>query len=242
MTLAFAVLCKAPRAGAAKTRLAAEIGDGRAALLAAAFIQDVAESAAAAAAASSATPYLFFTPAGAEAMIRPLLPPSFHMLPQAEGDLGFRMQNAIAALLARGHEAVILIGADFPTLPRQILLQAARSMMRPGDRSVIGPAEDGGYYLIGLKAPHASLFEDIPWSTPLVLKITLERARRIGLAPTMLPLWYDVDNGAALDRLRAELNGEAPVPAGLEAAPAAATRSVIALCWPEILPAQQPLT
>ncbi len=239
MTLAFAMLCKAPRAGAVKTRLAAEIGRSRAALLAAAFIQDVAASIDAVAAASSAVPYLFFTPEDAEAIISPLVPPSFKMLPQAEGDLGFRMYNAIAGLLARGHDAVILTGADFPTLPRQILQEAARAINKPEERVVIGPAEDGGYYLIGLRHARLSLFEGIPWSTPKVLQATLERSQRIGLPLYTLPRWYDVDDGPSFARLRAELHSQSSVFGGdgLKAALAPATRSVISTCWPEISPA-----
>ena len=73
---------------------------------------------------------------------------------------------------------------------------------------VLGPAEDGGYYLIGLKRAHPRLFEEIAWSTPLVFAQTVERAREIGLEPVVLPPWYDVDDVASLHRLHRELLGE----------------------------------
>jgi uncharacterized protein len=78
-------------------------------------------------------------------------------------------------------------------------------LLLPGDRVVLGPAEDGGYYLIGLKRLHADLFDGIAWSTPLVFAQTLERARDLGLEPIVLPTWYDVDDIASLHRLDGEL-------------------------------------
>ena len=72
---------------------------------------------------------------------------------------------------------------------------------------MLGPAEDGGYYCIGLKSPHARLFEDIAWSTEQVLAQTLERAHEIGLDTVVLPMWYDVDDLASLRRLTEELIG-----------------------------------
>ena len=78
----------------------------------------------------------------------------------------------------------------------------------PGDRVVLGPAEDGGYYLIGLKRAHARLFENIAWSTPAVFAQTVDRARELGLEPAVLPSWYDVDDPDSLRRLDAELSGE----------------------------------
>ena len=98
-----------------------------------------------------------------------------------------------------------LINSDSPTLPPAVLRDAVKALHAPGDRIVLGPADDGGYYLIGLKQAHRRLFQDIAWSTPTVLASTLERAREIGLECTMLPSWYDVDDADSLHRLCQEL-------------------------------------
>jgi hypothetical protein len=98
-----------------------------------------------------------------------------------------------------------LINSDSPTLPPAVLQAAIEALRAPGDRIVLGPADDGGYYLIGLKHAHRRLFQDIAWSTPTVLASTLDRAREIGLESTLLPSWYDVDDSASLRRLCQEL-------------------------------------
>jgi hypothetical protein len=77
--------------------------------------------------------------------------------------------------------------------------------MAPDVDVVLGPTEDGGYYLIGMRVPAPALFESMPWSTPAVLGRTLERAQRLGLRVACLPTWFDVDTGADLERLRVEL-------------------------------------
>jgi len=94
---------------------------------------------------------------------------------------------------------------------------------------VLGPAIDGGYTLIGLSRPHARVFADIPWSTPDVYRLTVERADEIGVPVVTVPLWYDVDDRATLRLLEAELSGERPSFAdpGLRGAPAPATRRFI---------------
>src|SRR5262249_26295668 len=94
-----------------------------------------------------------------------------------------------------------LINSDSPTLPPTILSTAIEALSPAGDRVVLGAAEDGGYYLIGLKAAHENLFDRIAWSTAEVLAHTLERARELSLEVVMLPTWYDVDDAATLARL-----------------------------------------
>ena len=109
------------------------------------------------------------------------------------------------ALLDAGHEAVCLLNSDSPTLPAAYLVAAATALAAPGDRAVLGPSIDGGYYLLGLKRPHRRLFEDIDWSTERVAEQTLARAREIGVAVHQLPSWYDVDDLGALRVLAGEL-------------------------------------
>ena len=199
-----AVMAKAPRVGEAKTRLVPPLSPEEAAALSACFIRDAAENIAAAAqqAADRGLYRLWPPDAGPEL---PTLAAGTQLLPSRRGGLGASLYDAAADLLAAGYGSVCLINSDSPTLPTAVLVDAVRALAAPGDRLVLGPAEDGGYYLIGLKRAHHSLFENIAWSTPLVFAQTTERAREVGLCPVVLPVWYDVDDLASLRRLNAEL-------------------------------------
>src|SRR5262249_40111558 len=108
-------------------------------------------------------------------------------------------------LLSDGYESAAIMNSDSPTLPPEYLKQTFDLLAQPGDRVVLGPADDGGYYLIGLKHPHRPLFDGVTWSTNLVLNQTLERARQIGLDVALLPEWYDVDGASDFERLVREL-------------------------------------
>ena len=99
----------------------------------------------------------------------------------------------------------MVLNSDSPTLPTAFLVETAEMLARPGERAVLGPSSDGGYYLLGLKTAHRRLFEDIAWSTERVAAQTLERAREIGLDVHMLPVWYDVDDIEGLRRLAGEV-------------------------------------
>ncbi|MFI4989014.1 MAG: DUF2064 domain-containing protein, partial [Alphaproteobacteria bacterium] len=124
-------------------------------------------------------------------------------------------------LFARGHDSVCLLNSDSPTLPTALLRQAALALAGARDRVVLGPAEDGGYYLLGLKAAHAHLFEDIRWSSEHVAGETCARANALGLEIVRLAPWYDVDDRMTLRRLVREVagagcgerDGAAPYPA-----------------------------
>lgn len=91
-------------------------------------------------------------------------------------------------------------------MPTALLRQAATALLAPGDRVVLGPADDGGYYFIGMKAPHAHLFEDVAWSTDIVAEQTRARVEALGLELVELEPWYDVDDAAALRRLLREVS------------------------------------
>jgi glycosyltransferase A (GT-A) superfamily protein (DUF2064 family) len=99
----------------------------------------------------------------------------------------------------------VVLNSDSPTLPTSLLVETAEVLARPGDRAVLGPALDGGYYLLGVKAGHHRLFQDIAWSTEHVAHQTLERAGELDLPVHVLPKWYDVDDIAGLKMLQAEL-------------------------------------
>jgi rSAM/selenodomain-associated transferase 1 len=202
---ALAVMIKAPQAGAVKTRLVPPLTYSEAAMLSICFLRDTASNIAEVAAIGASEGVAVYTPVGAEAAFDGLLHRGFKLVAQRGESFGERLFHAAEDLLALGYQSLCLIDSDSPTLPNPFLIDAVRWLAQPGDRVVLGPSDDGGYYLIGLKLAHARLFQDITWSTDHVLRQTIERARELKLETNLLPAWYDVDDGATLHRLCAEL-------------------------------------
>lgn len=227
---AIGIICKTPSPGASKTRLVPALGVDGAAELAGAFLRDVAASIELVPACCKRRGYAIFAPEGSEAQIRSYLPEGFGLLCRRGATLEHVLFDATRQLLADGHDAVILVNGDSPTLPPLTMAAAIAALRRAGDRVVLGPSHDGGYYLIGLKTAHAPLFRDIPWSTPAVLPTTLERAHGIALEAELLPYWYDVDEIETLQMLLGEIaSGTLPFNhGGLQGGPALATRAFIA--------------
>jgi uncharacterized protein len=204
---AIGIICKAPQPGRAKTRLATAIGGVAASELSACFLRDVAAAIDAVPEALGRRGYGVYAPAGVEHIMRELLPATFGLLLQVGDDLGDVLFGAARDLLIDGHDCVLLVNGDSPTLPASFLVQAIETLREPGDRMVLGPASDGGYYLIGLKCPHRQLFTQIAWGTETVARSTRERAAEIGLAMELLPEWYDIDDIETLGWLKDELAG-----------------------------------
>jgi rSAM/selenodomain-associated transferase 1 len=202
-----AIMAKAPRAGTVKTRLCPPLRAPEAADLARCFLLDAVDRVRSVA---GAQPVVAYAPAEARAQFEDMAP-GFTLIPQRGRDLGERQHGLVEDVLGLGLEAALVIGTDSPTLPRECLDEAVSLVMAPDVDVVLGPTEDGGYYLIGLRAPIPALFDGIPWSTPAVLGRTLERAQRLGLRAACLATWFDVDTGADLERLRADLDA-APGP------------------------------
>jgi rSAM/selenodomain-associated transferase 1 len=198
-------MAKAPREGEVKTRLVPPLTTAEAAALGVAFIRDVAENILAAAEAAAIDGYIAYSPPGSAEVFQALAPEAIGLLPPRRIGLAAGLIDAATDLLAAGYGAACLVNADSPTLPTASLVEAARALAAPGDRVVLGPAADGGYYLIGLKRAHRRLFEDIAWSSELVFRQTVERAREIGLEIVTLSGWYDVDDVASLRQLIDEL-------------------------------------
>ncbi len=224
-TAAIGIICKTPKAGRTKSRLATSIGAELAAGLSACFLRDVAAAIEAVPLQIGRRAYGVYAPAGTESDLTSLLPPSFGLLLQADLDLGNVLFGATRDLLAAGHDCVLLINGDSPTLPPSFIIQAIDALRRPGDRMVLGPASDGGYYLIGLKLPHRHVFTNIQWGTECVTRSTLDRAAEIGLEVVLLPEWYDVDDIETLGWLRDELAGQSVQFRG--GGPAMATRAFL---------------
>ena len=129
-------------------------------------------------------------------------------MPQRGDKFGERLYFAVEDLFKCGFEAVCLIDSDSPTVPAENFAEAAELLSTHEDRVVLGPSDDGGYYLIGVKKPHWRLFEQIDWSTERVLNQTIQRAMELELEVKLLPSGYDVDDGASLRRLCNELLAE----------------------------------
>jgi uncharacterized protein len=213
---ALAVMTKAPQAGRVKTRLVPPLTLEEAAELNKCFLRDTAAAISIACCSgggfkpSNATtlqcrPIAVYTPVGAESAYSDILPAGFSLLPQRGDKFGERLYFAVEDLFKCGFESVCLIDSDSPTVPAENFAEAIELLSMHEDRVVLGPSDDGGYYLIGVKKPHRHLFEQIDWSTERVLNQTIQRATEIRLEVKLLPTEYDVDDGASLRRLCDEL-------------------------------------
>jgi uncharacterized protein len=205
---ALVLFARVPRAGRVKTRLTPPLTPLEACRLHAAFLEDVARTVRAAARRSGAVAWVAFSSPWEPPRRTPLASAlrGFRRLPQRGGDLGTRMRRTIRHLLRLGCRGVVLVGGDSPTIPSSRLVEACRAL-RSGADLVLGPARDGGYYLVGLGRDRPPLFRGVAWGTASVLRMTLSRARRERLAIRLLRPWYDVDRSADLVRLRRELHG-----------------------------------
>jgi rSAM/selenodomain-associated transferase 1 len=212
---AIAVMAKAPRAGKVKTRLQPVLSPEDAMALSAGFLRDITENIRLAARQAAIDPWVAYAPAGLEMLFHGMLASGTRLVladgaidtPPGVAGFGRSLLHAARALFQRQYGAVCLLNSDSPTLPTAMLVRAAEALAAPGDRVVLGPADDGGYYIIGMKSEHAGLFSDIAWSTATVAAQTRERAASLGLELVALDTWYDVDDHAALQRLLRELSG-----------------------------------
>lgn len=217
---AIAVMAKAPQPGRSKTRLVPPLTPEQASALSAAFLRDVTENIALAARRQPIHGSIAYAPAGLEPLFAGHLARGTGLvladgnldLPPGVRGFGKCLLHATQSLLADGYGSACVLNSDSPTLPTALLERAAAALAAPGERVVLGAAEDGGYYLLGLKSARAHMFEDVDWSTDRVADQTRERARALGLEVVELDPWYDVDDQASLNRLVAELDGGAPRP------------------------------
>jgi rSAM/selenodomain-associated transferase 1 len=184
--------------GAVKTRLAASIGPGWASR----FHQASVQALAARFATLADRRQLVITPSSRRADFA-CVSSLWSITHQSEGDLGRRMAIFFESAAQVGARRVVLIGSDSPTLPGEYLERAFERLL--DTPVVLGPAADGGYYLVGCQTPAPSLFEGIAWSTSHVWDQTIERLKRLGIRYSELPAWYDIDDLPGLLRLHNEL-------------------------------------
>lgn len=222
MGTAWIVFAKEPTPGEVKTRLTPPLTGEQAATLYTAFVEDTCETVAAAARegerrvlAAASEPGLGLRRIAKEHELA--------LVTQSGDNLGTRMARAISVELDLGATSVILVGSDSPTMPREALEDAARLLAEKSPRVVLGPARDGGYWLIGASGRVPDLFAGIPWSTGGVLTATLERARERDVELALVRQWYDVDDADGLRHLDAQLS---QTPPGLSPR----TRAAVAAC------------
>jgi rSAM/selenodomain-associated transferase 1 len=200
-----AVMAKASYPGRTKTRLVPPLTAIEAASFNTAFLKDIAANLRLAGGKAPIRGSMAYGPPGSEAFFSDMLPPDIGLFECWQPNFGDCLLKAIETLLAAGNASAVVLNSDSPTLPTALLIETAEVLARDGDRAVLGPSTDGGYYLLGLKRPHRRLFEDIDWSTERVSAQTLERAQEIGLEVHRLPAWYDVDDAQTLRQLHGEL-------------------------------------
>lgn len=199
---ALVIFAKAPIPGQVKTRLCPPLTPDEAATLHGSFVLDTLERTKTAIAklklpidrylaCAPSTTHVFFKIMEERQGVK--------VLDQAGDDLGARMNQAFEVIFSRGYQRVLIVGTDVPTLPLDHFQQAL-ALIENHDL-VLGPAPDGGYYLIGLKRVAPELFTDIPWSTDQVLKLTQDKSASLGLQTALLPSWRDVDTLADLQAL-----------------------------------------
>jgi rSAM/selenodomain-associated transferase 1 len=196
---ALVFMAKWPEPGRAKTRLSPPLSLEQAAALARAFLLDTLAGAAGA----EADCWLAFAPRSAAASFRALVGDGIGLLPAEGRDLGEALRAAQAAMFVAGYRRVALVSSDIPHLDPANYRRAWEALDAAG--AVLGPSEDGGYYLLATGRPTPALFERITWSTAVVYEQTLARAAAVGLTVGQIDPCEDIDTAGELPRLRAAL-------------------------------------
>jgi rSAM/selenodomain-associated transferase 1 len=193
-------MTKVPVAGRVKTRLQPALTPGQSAELSVAFLQDAENKA------SKITEnlYVAVSPFDERDGIEPILQHNPILIEQKGTDLGEKMRNAFKFVFDRGAEAVLMIGTDSPTFPTDYLEQAFEFLEIETD-VVLGKAEDGGFYLIGLRKFDPRIFEKVEWSSTDTFEQIWENVMDLELHLREVPSWYDVDEPGDLEKLRQEL-------------------------------------
>lgn len=189
---ALILMAKAPVPGRVKTRLTPPLSETEAAALYSCLLED---TAAEMARLKGVARYLFFAPAGGGTAFQGEPFSRFIPFPQSGRDLGARMGGAFETAFARGHERVVLIGADCPALGASLVHAAYRELASSAG-AVFGPSGDGGFYLIALSSPAPFLFRGMNWGTSSVLSDASAKCCEAGLPYSLLPPRFDIDTGA----------------------------------------------
>ena len=201
MDRALIVVAKRPSPGSTKTRLVPPLSPKQAARLYRCMLLDTLE---AMQQVSGVDHVVAYAPDEARAYFGDLAPSGYRLVPQSGETLGERLDTVLRAHLENGYAQAVVMNSDGPTLPIDYVQQAFEELSKTGVDAVLGPSEDGGYYLIGLKSPCSRLF-DVTMSTATVLEETLSLARELQLQTACLPIWHDVDTPDQLQRFVREV-------------------------------------
>jgi len=202
LSTALVIFAKAPIPGHVKTRLSPPLTPDEAATLHGSFVLDTLERTKAAVGRLklSMDRYLACAPSSSHVFFKIMEErQGVKLIDQVGDDLGARMHQAVEAMFSRGYRRTLLLGTDVPTVPLEHFKQALTLL--DSHELVLGPALDGGYYLIGMNRTIPELFTNMPWSTDQVLRLTQDRAAQLGLKTALLQPWRDVDTLADLEAL-----------------------------------------
>ncbi|MFC2038189.1 TIGR04282 family arsenosugar biosynthesis glycosyltransferase [Chloroflexota bacterium] len=188
-TTSLVVFIRFPHTGKVKSRLARTLGPEKAARLYLLCAQQTVSELDKAA--DGVRKYLSISDKNDEDRIRDWTGSGFKLISQSEGDIGQRLENCFDDLLKESPGKVIITASDVPDLSAEMMNEAVSAL--DNNDIVIGPCNDGGYYLIGMKRPHAELFRGIPWSTESVLDETIAIASSLGLSVSRLASLRDID-------------------------------------------------
>lgn len=197
---ALVIMAKAPFPNQVKTRLTPPLEPAWASRLYQGFLLDKIEQVRGI---EGSHRYVAFTPLTAQPFFARIAP-GFRLIHQVGADLGERLAHVSEELFDQGFQKVLLLDSDSPTLPPKYMREGLARLDEVD--VVLGPCEDGGYYLIGMRAYLPFLFEGIPWSTSKVLEATLEKAQSAGAEVSLLEPWYDVDTAEDLMRLQRDVD------------------------------------
>jgi rSAM/selenodomain-associated transferase 1 len=194
------IMAKAPFPNEAKTRLTPPLEPEMASHLYHSFLLDKIEQVKRI---EGVYPFIAYTPETAEAFFQEIRPSGFSLIAQSGVDLGERLANTSESLFEQGFEKLVMLDSDTPNLPPEYIREGLKRLDKAD--VVLGPCEDGGYYLIGMRASQPQLFKGIPWSTSRVMDLTVENANSLGLVVSLLDRWYDIDTIEDLWRLKYDL-------------------------------------
>jgi hypothetical protein len=198
-------MAKAPVAGQVKTRLLPALTPDEAAELSRALLVDQLNHLSGL---NSAELYLAFAPEDARAMMTELVPPRFRLFAQRGDDLGARMNGVFDWLRAKGHRNMVLIGGDLAPVPLRNLAETFTALEVAGERVVLGPSRDGGYYLVGMNRLTPQIFDGMTWSHDRVLAQTTAKLSASRIEFQLLPTWFDIDTIEDLRELKSHIGPE----------------------------------
>ncbi|SEB80698.1 hypothetical protein SAMN05519104_0156 [Rhizobiales bacterium GAS188] len=201
-----AVMAKASRAGRTKTRLVPPLSFEEAAALNTVFLKDAFANIGEAARRAPIRAFAAYGPIGEEEFFDGLAAEPPGLIPAVFPNFGDCLFAGIEGMFAAGCSSACVLNSDTPDLPTEYLVRIAQELAFGRDRVVIGPADDGGYYILGISRPHRHLFEGIDWSTERVFGQSLARAAELGLEVVTLPMWSDIDDAQSLSRFAARLD------------------------------------